>query len=216
MDHRVHLQRRRPTEMDAQPSAVNGYDDSYDDLLNYDTGTSLYAYLNNTTGLILVTNYYTTTGSGAVLDYVQNENVRQGQSGSDILLRSFTYTSNIDSDGNAVYPKATIVEYPDDTDPTITITTSFALHVLYRHQHHVADDHDRAGGQHRPERLGRHVHDRGKLRRLRQHHRHRQRADHRQQRHHGRPDPRSGHRAGAQLPERRHPARRERHQRHDV
>jgi hypothetical protein len=109
-----------------QPSAVNGYNDSYDDLLHYNTGASLYTYLNNTTGLINVTNYYTSTGSGAVLDYVQNLKVRQGQSGSDILVRSFTYTSNVDGDGNAIYPVATDVSYPDATDPTITITTSYA------------------------------------------------------------------------------------------
>jgi RHS repeat-associated protein len=110
----------------AQPSAVNGYDDSNDDLLNFDSGTSLYEYLNTTAGLINVTNYYTTTGSGAVIDYVENENVRQGQSGGDILLRSYTYTSNIDSAGNAVYPVATDVSYPNASDTSITITTSYA------------------------------------------------------------------------------------------
>ena len=110
----------------ASPSAINGYDDTYDDLLNYDSGTALYAYLNNSTGLIRVFNYYTSTGSGAVLDYLESENVREGQSGSDILIRSFTYTSNIDSAGNAIYPRATIVECPDDSNPAITITTSLA------------------------------------------------------------------------------------------
>ena len=110
----------------AQPSAVSGYDDSYDDLLHYDTGTSLYAYLNNSTGLINVMNYYTTTGSGAVLDYLQSECVREGQTGSDVLLRSYTYTSNIDSAGNAVYPVASVVTYPDASDTSITITTGYA------------------------------------------------------------------------------------------
>jgi hypothetical protein len=108
-----------------QPSAVNGYDDTYDDLLNFNTGTGLYEYLNNTTGLITVMDYYSSTGSGAVLDYLQNVKVRQGQSGSDILVHSLTYTSNIDDDGNAVYPVATAVDYPSDTDPTITITTNW-------------------------------------------------------------------------------------------
>jgi RHS repeat-associated protein len=108
----------------AQPSAVNGYDDSYNDLLNYVSGS--YEYLNDDVGLINVTNYYTSTGWGAVLDYVQNQNVREGQSGSDVLLRSFTYTSNVDSDGNAVYPVATDVSYPDASDTSITITTSYA------------------------------------------------------------------------------------------
>jgi hypothetical protein len=112
----------------AQPSAVTGYDDSYDDLLHYDTGTSLYEYLNNSTGLIFTTDYYASTdiGTGAVQDYVQNQNVRQGQSGSDIRLRSFTYTQNIDDDGNAVYPVATDVSYPNAADATVTITTSYA------------------------------------------------------------------------------------------
>jgi YD repeat-containing protein len=112
----------------AQPSAVNGYDDSYDDLMNFDVGTGLYQYLNDSTGLINVTNYYPSTdiGTGAVEGYVENENVQQGQSGSDILLRSYTYTSNTDSGGNVVYPVATDVSYPDASDPSITITTSYS------------------------------------------------------------------------------------------
>ena len=48
----------------AQPSAVNGYDDTNDDLLNFNSMTGLYQYLNDSTGLINVTNYYTSTGSG--------------------------------------------------------------------------------------------------------------------------------------------------------
>ena len=75
----------------AQPSAVNGYDDSYDDLLNFDVITGLYEYLNDSTGLINVTNYYSSTdiSLGEVQDYVENENVREGQSGTDVLLRLY-------------------------------------------------------------------------------------------------------------------------------
>jgi hypothetical protein len=104
----------------AQPSVVNGYDDTYDDLMEYSGGS--YTYLNNSTGLINVTDYYS---SGAVR-YVQTQKVRQGQSGSDVLVRSYTYTSNTDSGGNTIYMVATQVDYPDATTTATTITTSYS------------------------------------------------------------------------------------------
>jgi hypothetical protein len=45
--------------LEASPSAVTGYDDSYPDLLHDDEGD--YEYLSNDSGLITVYDYYTTT-----------------------------------------------------------------------------------------------------------------------------------------------------------
>lgn len=109
----------------ALPSSLSTLE-AYDDLLNYNVSTSLYQYLNNSSGLIDVTDYYSSSGSGGAQYDVRNRKVRQGQSGSDVLVESFTYGSNTDSNGNIVYPVAMHVSYPDASDPTITITTSYS------------------------------------------------------------------------------------------
>lgn len=109
----------------ALPSSLSTLE-AYDDLLNYDASTGLYQYLNDSTGLIEVTDYYESAGSGGAPYYVQDHKVRQGQSGSDILVHSLTYTSNTDSAGNIVYPVATQVSYPNASDPSVTITTSYS------------------------------------------------------------------------------------------
>ena len=110
----------------ALPSAVNGYDDSYNDLLNYDSISGLYQYLNNDSGQIRITDYYSTTGGGAAAGYVSDYQVQEGQSGTPVLLQSLTYSSNTDSSGNTIYPIATRVLYPNAGEPTITITTGFS------------------------------------------------------------------------------------------
>jgi RHS repeat-associated protein len=108
----------------AMPSAINGYDDTYDDLLNYDTGTGLYQYVNNTSGLIKINTYYSTTGSGAVAGYIQYNQVQQGQSGTPVTVRSYTYSSNTAS-GVTIYPINTQVDYPVAGSTTPSITTTF-------------------------------------------------------------------------------------------
>ena len=67
----------------AMPSAVTGYDDNYDDLLNYNAGTGLYQYLRSGDGLIRITEYY---ASGANQYSVSAEKLRQGQSGTTVLV----------------------------------------------------------------------------------------------------------------------------------
>ncbi len=110
----------------AHPSAVNGFDDSYDDLLDYDSMTGLYTFLNDSTGLIEVINYFTFSGDVGALGYVSDRNVRQGQSGSDITVSSYTYTSNTDSNGNTVYLVATELKYPVSGSLTPAITTTYS------------------------------------------------------------------------------------------
>ena len=41
----------------ANPSAVNGYDDAFADLLDYDSGSNTYLYLNDHAGLIRAVTY---------------------------------------------------------------------------------------------------------------------------------------------------------------
>jgi RHS repeat-associated protein len=112
---------------EAHPSAVNGYDDSYDDLMNYDSGTGLYQYLNNDLGLITLTEYYRTTDLtiGQVNGYVWRNKIKQGQSGAPVITGSYTYTSNTDSFGVTVYPIATRVQHPDASNPDIKIATHY-------------------------------------------------------------------------------------------
>jgi RHS repeat-associated protein len=114
----------------AHPSAVNGYNDAHDDLLNFNSTTGLYQYLNNTTGLIDVISFYASNGNGGALGMVANRNIRQGQSGTDVMTRSFTYTSNTDSNGNTVYLVATEVTYPvaGNQQPTITRSQSYTFY----------------------------------------------------------------------------------------
>ena len=102
--------------------------EAYNDLLNFNATTGQYEYLNNSTGLIEITNYYSSTNIsiGAVQAYVSSRQVQQGQTGTAISRSAYTYTSNTDSSGNAVYPVATETSYPVAGSTTTTITTSYA------------------------------------------------------------------------------------------
>jgi YD repeat-containing protein len=109
---------------EAEPSAVAlpaslSTLEAYDDLLNYNPGTGLYQYLNNSVGLINVTSY---DSSGNVL----NRAVRQGQAGTNVQVQAFTYTSHSDSSGNTISPIATSVSYPIACSTSTSITTSYA------------------------------------------------------------------------------------------
>src|SRR5260370_15039144 len=84
----------------AAPSAVTGYSDSYADLLNNQGGN--YQYLSDSSGLITTTDYYspTTAGertAGGVAGDEQDEEVKQGETGTAITLNStqyFLHTAN--------------------------------------------------------------------------------------------------------------------------
>lgn len=109
--------------LEAESSAISGYDEAYADLVNYGGSPT---YLNASSGLLRTTDYYTTTGSGAAQGYVQYRNVRQGTGGSDIRLREYVYTSNTDSDGNTVYLPSQVSVYPDAATTAVKYTTSYA------------------------------------------------------------------------------------------
>jgi RHS repeat-associated protein len=109
----------------ALPSSLSTLE-AYDDLLNYDSGTGLYQYLNNTSGLIEISDYFTSTNpsTGAVQGYLADTQVQQGQNTTPVMTQSYTYASNTAS-GNTVYPTATLVSYPIAANTTTKITTSY-------------------------------------------------------------------------------------------
>jgi RHS repeat-associated protein len=121
----------------AQPSAVAlpaslSTVEAFDDLLNFSGsggvgGGPASPYLNNSAGLIELTDYYATTDlpHGKVQGYVSDEQVQQGQGGSPVVLKSYTYTSNTAS-GITIYPVLTEVVYPVAGSSTPAITTSYA------------------------------------------------------------------------------------------
>jgi hypothetical protein len=113
--------------LDANPSAVTGYDETKPDLLNKQSGN--YQYLANTSGLITLTDYYTTstageTTPGAVAGYQQDAKLEQGQQGMPILQETWQYYAHT-AGGNNVFPTATDTVYRD-TDGTGAETTRMA------------------------------------------------------------------------------------------
>ena len=78
----------------ADPSAVTGYNDSYADLLHNVSGT--YQYLSNSSGLITLYDYYTTTTAtettaGGVAGYLQDVKIQQGQPGTPMPQETWQY-----------------------------------------------------------------------------------------------------------------------------
>jgi hypothetical protein len=108
----------------AESSAVTGYDETKPDLLNYDPVTGKYQFLSDANGLLHVFNYYAATGSGGAQGYLQYEKIKHGQTGAEIKLRRLEYTSHT-ANGFTVFPVSKEIAYPDDTNDTITITTSY-------------------------------------------------------------------------------------------
>jgi len=117
----------------AMPSAITGYDETKNDLLNFDAGTGRYQYLRDHDGLIQITNYYTSTTAtpttpGGVAGYVQFTKIKKGQLGTEIKLTEATYIkrTGTGSGNRTVYPVADQYIYPDENDPTRRIKTSHA------------------------------------------------------------------------------------------
>ena len=111
----------------ANPSAVLGYDDSFPDLVNYQNGT--FQYLSTNSGLIDLTDYYSTTtatdtAAGGVAGYVQDDKIEHGYQGSPILQNSTTYFLHTGG-GVSFAPTATSTVYRND-DGTGAETTSYA------------------------------------------------------------------------------------------
>ena len=80
--------------MQADNSAISGYDDAYADLLHNVSGD--YAYLNNSSGLVNTFEYYASTtatasATGGVEGLLKAVYVQQGEAGTPIIQRLDTY-----------------------------------------------------------------------------------------------------------------------------
>jgi RHS repeat-associated protein len=111
----------------AQPSAVTGYNDSYADLLHY-VPTS-YQYLSNSSGLITLYDYGTSTTAGtgtagSVTNYLADVQIEQGQAGTEIMLESQLYYAHTGSSAT-IYPLASTTAYRN-TNGTGGETTSYS------------------------------------------------------------------------------------------
>src|SRR5439155_9105377 len=111
----------------ANPSALGGYNDTYADLLDQNQ-VGDYGYLNSTTGVIEVTDYYTTTtatetSAGSAAGYYEDTKLEWGSSGTAILQASAQYFAH--TGGATIYPVATATVYRN-TDGTGGETTSYA------------------------------------------------------------------------------------------
>ncbi|HZL36201.1 MAG TPA: hypothetical protein VFC78_12865, partial [Tepidisphaeraceae bacterium] len=100
--------------------------DANADLLGYNSGTGLYAYMQASGGLIHTRAYGPDTGVPA--GYLESESVLNGQAtgATSVELRSYTYTSNTDSGGNVVNVVATDSVYPAGS--AITTNISYTWH----------------------------------------------------------------------------------------
>ena len=107
--------------LQASPSAVSGYDESKNDLLDYNTSTHKYQYLRDNSGLIQITEYDTAT---ATANYVKYRSVQQGQLGTEIRQSQTDYTTQTAGGATRVLISKQTV-YTDDSH-AVPIETSYA------------------------------------------------------------------------------------------
>jgi hypothetical protein len=115
-------------DLDAQPSAVSGYDDSYADLLHNQSGN--YQYLNDSSGLITVTDYGTSTTAtssavGDVTGFRKDVKVQQGETGTPILQSGRQYFTHSNGSVSVAIVGAETVSR--NTDGTGGETSSYAF-----------------------------------------------------------------------------------------
>jgi RHS repeat-associated protein len=110
--------------LQANPSAVTGYDESTPDLLKNVAGH--YQYLQDNQGEITRIDYYaattaTETTPGGAAGYYEDTTLQQGQLGTPIVLNSTQYFAH-SGGGATVYPQATTTVYrnPDGTGAETT------------------------------------------------------------------------------------------------
>jgi RHS repeat-associated protein len=113
--------------LQANPSAVTGYDDSKPDSLNNQNGH--YQYLSDNSGLITRYDYYTTTTAtettpGGVTGYQQDTQIEHGQLGTPIPQESMQYFAH-SANGITVDPLANDTVYRN-TDGTGGETTRYS------------------------------------------------------------------------------------------
>jgi RHS repeat-associated protein len=114
----------------AGPSAVTGYDDTKNDLLNYSITSGTYQYLATSSGRIDLTDYGTSTTAtsstaGDVFGDLKDTKVEQGQSGTPITTEAWNYIARTTGGGFTLYKTANDTVYRN-TDGTGGETTSFS------------------------------------------------------------------------------------------
>ena len=106
--------------LEATPAAITGYDDTKADLLDYNSGTSKYAYLKDSDGLIRTYTYHTASG------YRSSESIKQGQTGTEIKLNETNFTACPETGFSHVYVVSKGTLYPDDTVQTTKNETTYS------------------------------------------------------------------------------------------
>ena len=76
--------------LEADSAAVTGYNDSYADLLHYNSGTGRYEYLADDRGQLKHYEYYYRRGARR---YLKRRKIQHGQTGTLIKLQELTYTA---------------------------------------------------------------------------------------------------------------------------
>ncbi|MEZ5942930.1 MAG: RHS repeat-associated core domain-containing protein [Planctomycetaceae bacterium] len=119
--------------MYARPSAIKGYDESKDDLLWYQATVEKYTYLEDYTGYIELTEYYSgpassSSSSGGAYQppegYLKYRKIQEGQLNIPVTQEFYEYTAHTEGTVT-VYPVLRKTVYPDDSSTTTTIVTSF-------------------------------------------------------------------------------------------
>jgi hypothetical protein len=113
--------------LQAEPSAVTGYSESYADLLHNQSGS--YQYLSNTSGLLEQDDWYATTtatetAAGGVAGYLQDVKLKHGQSDPGVLQEGVQYYAHA-LNGGTLAPVASDTAYRN-ADGTGAETTSYA------------------------------------------------------------------------------------------
>lgn len=96
------------------------YDDSSDDLD---------VQINSSTGRINTTNWYSTTGSGAAAGYLESRGVKEGSSGTEILISKVEYGSQsvtASSITHTIYPVTKTILYQSDSGGGDPVNTTYS------------------------------------------------------------------------------------------
>jgi hypothetical protein len=101
--------------LDAMPSAVTGYSQTYADLLDKVSGN--YFYLSDTAGLVALTDYgssttATSSSAGNVSGYLADTKVEHGETGTPVTTFSEQYFARAGDEGT-IYPVASTTDYPN-------------------------------------------------------------------------------------------------------
>ncbi len=113
-------------ELEAQSSAITGFDEAYNDLLHEQDGN--YQYLSDSAGLIKLQEFHLATDAptGAVVGYPSRRQFQQGETGTPILLESKLYLQHEDEVAGTTTQLWKEIQHPDASDANVQIVTQYA------------------------------------------------------------------------------------------